>query len=115
MQNSESNWYDIQRATSIRIGRMAEDEVSSLKRNRREVKMLGIIIIAYVLTWLPFMVEYAILGFMPEGNPPAPLISAVTVAIFYSNSACNPGIYAYGNPDFRRGFIKLAMFWRRKM
>lgn len=91
-----------------------EDEESSLRRSRRASKMLGLIIGAYVVTWLPFTVEYVILGFIPEGDRPDPLISAATVAICYSNSACSPCIYAYCNPDFRRGFVKVVMFWRRR-
>lgn len=105
--------YHIHRSTSTIIGKNGEDPALTLTKNRTAAKMLGIIILAFALLWLPFTLGYSIIGFIPEESRPSPVILPIIVAIGYSNSACNPCIYAYVNPDFRKGFTKILLFWRK--
>ncbi|OXA46294.1 5-hydroxytryptamine receptor 1D [Folsomia candida] len=101
------------RSTSIIAGNKVQDAVPVLRRNRRAAKMLGIIIAAFSLSWLPFMVGYSITGFLPEGESPSSVILPFFAAIGYSNSFLNPCIYGYVNPDFRKAFHKIVCFWKR--
>lgn len=87
-----------------------------LGRNQQAAKMLGIIIAAFGISWLPFTIGYSVVGFLPDENKPNPVTLPIIVAIGYSNSAMNPIIYGFCNPDFRQGFKKILlklMVWRR--
>lgn len=82
-----------------------DDEVIPLKRQRRALHMLAIIILAACVSWLPFTVVYAVLGYTDWSGKL--LTMRTCLAIGFSNSAMNPVIYARCNPDFRTGFKKV--------
>ncbi|OXA62515.1 tyramine receptor Ser-2 [Folsomia candida] len=83
-------------------------------RDYRATKMLGIIVAAFTISWAPFAVGYAIIGFYPEDKKKSLIAQPIMVAIGYSNSGMNPIIYGYYNSNFREGFKKVLFCWRRK-
>ena len=80
------------------------------KRERRATLVLGVIMVTFIVCWLPFFGTYltsTLLGFaVPE------MVFAVMFWAGYCNSALNPIIYTIFNKEFRKAFKKI-MFRRR--
>lgn len=78
------------------------------KRMRNSARMLGLIIGAFVLCWLPFFLLATAMPFCADAySVPGPVIS-VCNWLGYSNSLLNPIIYAIWDHNFRRCFRQLA-------
>lgn len=103
---------DKQKKLSSVFAENCEKEIF-LRNKLRRAKMLGILIAAFALSWLPFTVGYTIIGFIPTESRPSSSILPIIVAIGYSNSSMNPIIYAFCNSVFRDGFKKVLFFWRK--
>lgn len=70
-----------------------------LKRNRKAARMLGILVAAFSICWLPFTILYPLSQFYPDLLP-----SYVTIVIWwmgYLNSTINPFLYVYSNKNIR--------------
>ncbi|XP_059474720.1 tyramine receptor 1-like isoform X2 [Neocloeon triangulifer] len=78
----------------------------SLIRERRAARILGIVMCAFVVCWLPFFVMYVLRAFCERCEPNADLDKFITW-LGYFNSAINPFIYTIFNNDFRRAFNKI--------
>lgn len=77
-------------------------------RERRATLILGLIMAAFICSWLPFFTFYVIRAvcivcrdYIP------PRIESFIVWMGYCNSAINPIIYTIFNRDFRRAFRKI--------
>ncbi|XP_043942955.1 trace amine-associated receptor 5-like [Protopterus annectens] len=79
--------------TSLRNGSIS-------KRERKAAVTLGIAIGIYALCWLPFVIDTIIDAFFNFITPP--LISDFLNWSTYINSACNPIIYGFFFPWFRK-------------
>ncbi|XP_075410039.1 trace amine-associated receptor 6-like [Tenrec ecaudatus] len=76
------------------------------KRERKAAKTLGVTVVAFLISWLPFMIDSffdSILGSMTPGY-----IYEILAWVGYYNSSLNPLIYAVFYPWFRRA-IKLTI------
>lgn len=88
----------------------------SHRRFAREVKLaktLGIVVLFFVICWLPFeMINVLIL--MDEGVINCAMEIADTVACWfaYLHSSMNPLLYAFASSEFRRAFKKLLFINR---
>lgn len=83
-----------------------EKQKISLSKERRAARTLGIIMAAFLLSWLPFFSVYIIAPFCPTCCPSNELMDFLTW-LGYFNSALNPIIYTIFNLDYRRAFKKL--------
>ncbi|XP_021968368.1 tyramine receptor 1 isoform X2 [Folsomia candida] len=99
------------RSTSVGSGATRDLIIS---QDYKATKMLGIIVAAFALSWTPFALGYAIIGFIPEDRRKSMIAQPIMVAIGYSNSAMNPIIYGLFNTNFREGFKKILFFWRSR-
>ncbi|UYV71680.1 ADRA2B [Cordylochernes scorpioides] len=74
-------------------------------RERRAVLILGLIMVSFILAWLPFFLLYVTGALCIHCIPE----TAFDVAFWlgYCNSAFNPIIYTIFNRDFRRAFRKI--------
>ncbi|XP_065559895.1 alpha-2Da adrenergic receptor-like isoform X2 [Artemia franciscana] len=78
------------------------------KREQRATLILGLIMGAFILCWLPFFVLYVITPFCEESLVD-PKGFAVAFWLGYCNSALNPVIYTIFNKDFRKALRKILL------
>ncbi|KAM7292762.1 alpha-2 adrenergic receptor [Ixodes scapularis] len=75
-------------------------------RERRATMILGLIMAAFILAWLPFFLMY-VLGALCKRCQISDTVFAVAFWLGYCNSAVNPIIYTIFNRDFRKAFRKI--------
>ncbi|XP_055874248.1 alpha-2C adrenergic receptor-like [Biomphalaria glabrata] len=80
-------------------------------RERRATVVLGLVMAAFILCWLPFFGLYLTSAFCAGCFPE--MVFTVFFWIGYCNSALNPIIYTVFNRDFRRAFHKI-LFGRKR-
>ena len=75
--------------------------------------MLMIVVALFAVCWLPYHILFLYMDF---GRPDITydILSAImyTQWFVYSNSACNPIVYAVLNTNYRREFLKMVR-WNR--
>lgn len=76
------------------------------KRERKAAKTLGIAVAAFLVSWLPYVIDAVIDAYMNFITPP--YVYEILVWCVYYNSAMNPLIYAFFYPWFRKA-IKLII------
>ncbi|EHB17397.1 Trace amine-associated receptor 7a [Heterocephalus glaber] len=76
------------------------------KRERKAATTLGIAVIAFLISWLPYFLDSIIDAFLGFITPT--YVYEILVWIAYYNSAMNPLIYAFFYPWFRKA-IKLIV------
>ncbi|CAL8392252.1 unnamed protein product [Gadus morhua 'NCC'] len=79
------------------------------RRERKAAGILGLILGAFVLCWLPFFLKELLVGLRLA--QPSPRVSDVLAWLGYANSLVNPLLYTSFNDDYKRAFRKLL---RRK-
>ncbi|XP_070852597.1 octopamine receptor beta-1R isoform X2 [Drosophila suzukii] len=88
-----------------------QSTISTMRRERKAARTLGIIMSAFLICWLPFFLWYIVSSLCDSCITPR-LLVGILFWIGYFNSALNPIIYAYFNRDFRAAFkktLKLAL------
>jgi len=78
------------------------------RRMRNSARMLGLIIGAFVLCWLPFFLLATAVPFCADACGVPGLVSSVCNWLGYLNSLLNPVIYAIWDRNFRCCFRRLA-------
>ncbi|XP_007535428.2 trace amine-associated receptor 7a-like [Erinaceus europaeus] len=81
-----------------------EDRVA--KRERKAAKTLGIAVLAFLVSWLPYFIDSIIDAFLGFITPT--YIYGIIVWFAYYNSAMNPLIYAFFYPWFRKAIKLIA-------
>ncbi|XP_037947986.1 octopamine receptor beta-1R-like [Teleopsis dalmanni] len=82
-----------------------QSTISTMRRERKAARTLGIIMSAFLLCWLPFFLWYITSTLCDTCTTPR-IVVGILFWIGYFNSALNPIIYAYFNRDFRAAFKK---------
>uniref|UniRef100_A0ABI0NNB9 G-protein coupled receptors family 1 profile domain-containing protein n=2 Tax=Bos taurus TaxID=9913 RepID=A0ABI0NNB9_BOVIN len=76
------------------------------KRERKAARTLGVAVVAFLVSWLPYFLDAIIDAFLGFITPT--YVYEILVWIAYYNSAMNPLIYAFFYPWFRKA-IKLIV------
>ncbi|XP_018973995.1 growth hormone secretagogue receptor type 1 [Cyprinus carpio] len=91
---------------------IGENTSSRDKNNRQTVKMLAVVVFAFVLCWLPFHVgRYLISKSTEMGSPVMSVIShycnLISFVLFYLSAAINPILYNIMSKKYRMAACKL--------
>uniref|UniRef100_A0A667Z7R8 5-hydroxytryptamine receptor 1E n=1 Tax=Myripristis murdjan TaxID=586833 RepID=A0A667Z7R8_9TELE len=78
-------------------------------RERKAARILGLILGAFIICWLPFFIKELLVGL--RVLQPSPFVSDLLTWLGYINSLINPLLYTSFNDDFKLAFKKLL---RRK-
>ncbi|XP_060603892.1 tyramine receptor 1-like [Ruditapes philippinarum] len=81
-----------------------EKQRISLSKERKAARTLAIIMITFVLCWIPFFLLYLILPFCSSCSHPGEFVEVLFVWLGYVNSMLNPVIYTVFNMEFRKAF-----------
>ena len=68
--------------------------------NTKAAKSVAVIIVLFVVSWLPLYTINTVLCFCPACNAPPELIR-FAIVLSHFNSAWNPAVYAWAIKDFR--------------
>ncbi|TMS36099.1 hypothetical protein L596_003354 [Steinernema carpocapsae] len=81
-------------------------------RERKALKTIGIVVLGFIICWMPFFVLYLIeLVLTSESHSKIhKILNELFLWLGYSNSVINPLIYTMYNGDFRRCFRDLLSF-----
>ncbi|XP_054726415.1 octopamine receptor beta-1R [Anastrepha obliqua] len=82
-----------------------QSTITTMRRERKAARTLGIIMSAFLLCWAPFFLWYLTSTLCNNCTTPR-IVVGLLFWIGYFNSALNPIIYAYFNRDFRGAFKK---------
>ncbi|XP_059212436.1 5-hydroxytryptamine receptor 1E [Centropristis striata] len=74
-------------------------------RERKAARILGLILGAFIICWLPFFLKEILVGL--QMVQPSPAISDFLTWLGYVNSLINPLLYTSFNDDFKLAFRKL--------
>ncbi|XP_065210619.1 probable G-protein coupled receptor No18 [Planococcus citri] len=83
-------------------------KISSFKREHKTAQTLTMVVGGFVACWLPFFCVYLANPFLPDGTIPTLLMVFLTW-LGWLNSAINPFIYAFYNPDFRIALWRITL------
>ncbi|XP_067272723.1 5-hydroxytryptamine receptor 1E isoform X2 [Pseudorasbora parva] len=99
------------RMPSIDLEAQDMDERNQIctSRERKAARILGLILGAFILCWLPFFLKELLVGLMLLN--PSPQVSDALTWLGYVNSLINPLLYTSFNEDFKQAFRRLI---RRK-
>ena len=81
-----------------------EKQRISLSKERKAARTLAIIMVTFVLCWIPFFLMYLILPFCDTCVHPGASVEVLFVWLGYVNSTLNPVIYTVFNTEFRKAF-----------
>ena len=84
---------------------------SNFKALRRMTQRLSVIVLLFVVSWIPLSIVNIILFLCPHCSLPIELV-LFTVVLSHLNSAWNPALYAWGMQDFKMALRRLFRFDR---
>ena len=97
-------------AVTTAVAKKKNKKSTEKKQERKAAKTLSAILLAFILTWLPYSVLVLIKPILPpelEANVILNTIWEWSYYLCYINSTINPMLYALCNASFRRTYIRI--------
>lgn len=79
-----------------------------IHKEKRTAKTVGIVLMAFIIAWLPFFIVSLVTHFYGQTSMTPLLIDFVKI-LYYTNSAVNPFIYTFRNATWKRIFLNAAL------
>ena len=79
---------------------------SAASSEARAANGIAVIVVVFVVSWLPLYTINTLLFFCPDCRVPCHLID-ICIVLSHFNSVWNPALYAWGVRDFRAALRKL--------
>ena len=76
-----------------------------LKKQMKAAKQLGILLVAFLVLWLPYFIIFIVVAFCSECVPE--YLNNISVWLGYMNSAINPLLYSLCHTDFKDSFRRM--------
>lgn len=76
-----------------------------LKQQIKAAKQLGILLLAFLITWMPYSITFIVVAFC--SNCVSENVSTATLWLGYINSSINPILYPLCNSSFKNAFRKM--------
>ncbi|CAF0714980.1 unnamed protein product [Brachionus calyciflorus] len=76
-----------------------------LKQQIKAAKQLGILILAFLITWMPYFITFIVVAFCSDCV--SDNLSSLTLWLGYLNSAINPLLYPQCNSSFKHAFRRM--------
>ena len=93
----------------VAIQRAASENRRALKKDRKAATTLSVLVIVYLLCWLPYCITTLIYFF---GFYISLTAWNIVYYLVWLNSGLNPCLYAITNPKFRKNFLDLLFIWK---
>ncbi|CAC5401948.1 unnamed protein product [Mytilus coruscus] len=71
------------------------------------INTLIIVLACFVICWLPYLFYTNYVFFTADKDSIPAFLNPLAYYFGFTNSACNPVIYAFRFPDFKRGYIEI--------
>ncbi|XP_076330682.1 histamine H1 receptor-like [Tachypleus tridentatus] len=88
--------------TALRMRVTRKSMASNLRQEKKAARQLGVIMGAFVLCWLPYIITFIVTAYCDDCIDPK--IHTATIWLGYLNSTINPFLYALCNDNFKRAF-----------
>lgn len=88
--------------------KISASRTSFMKKEVQATRKMFLIILVFVLCWMPFTCMYISQSFYQNSAVWDPNLVKMIIWLGYSSSSINPILYAILNPEFRRAFLSLT-------
>ena len=102
-------------SSSINVPHQSPSTKSAKLKRKEEHRLamsLIVVVIVFVICWLPFCISMLIMIFADTSVPRE--FHMCTLLLGYANSCCNPIIYGLMNKRFASGFKDLYCCWKKR-
>uniref|UniRef100_T1E1B3 Putative Octopamine receptor type 2 n=1 Tax=Cupiennius salei TaxID=6928 RepID=T1E1B3_CUPSA len=83
------------------------DLKNSVQQQKKVATTLFLVLSCFLLCWTPFVLYSNAAVFIADKEAIPPILNPLAYWCGYLNSACNPVIYAFRSPSFRKGYKEI--------
>ena len=103
---------DARAQEEVEIQKVARDRRRALKRDKKAATTLAMIVIVYVICWLPYYVTQLIYVYYEKNYYISWRVWNAVYYLVWLNSGLNPCLYAIASPKMRKNFLELLCIWK---